>query len=164
MIYDFLVFGGGIAGVSAAYELTVHGKVELLEAEGSMGYHATGRSAVLFTRNYGGPIVRQVNAASAGFFRAPPEGFCDTPLSTPRCSLTVVPPYHEGTLDALLAMSEPGEEICPIDPKDACEMVPFLHPDRVARALAALIADLCTAASTAHTDRFAKALSPHRLL
>lgn len=164
MIYDFLVIGGGTAGASAAYELAEHGKVQLLESEGSMGYHATGRSAALFTRNYGGQIVRQVNAASAGYFRAPPVGFCDTPLLTPRGSLTVAPPDHEGTLDALLAMSEPGEEICPSDPKDACEMVPFLRPDRVARALAALTANLCTADSTAHTDRFAKALSPHRLL
>lgn len=164
MIYDFLVIGGGIAGASTAYELAEHGKIQLLEAEGSMGYHATGRSAALFTRNYGSPSVRQVTAASTGFFRTPPEGFCDTPLATPRGSLAVVLPDHEGTLDALLAMSEPGEEICPIAPKDACEMVPFLRPDRVARALAALTADLCTAASTAHTDRFAKALLPHRLL
>jgi len=83
MIYDFLVIGGGIAGASAACELAEHGKVQLLEAEGSMGSHATGRSAALFTRSYGSPIVRQVNAASAGFFRAAPVGFCDTPLLTP---------------------------------------------------------------------------------
>ena len=164
MIYDFLVIGGGIAGASATYELAEHGKIQLLEAEGSKGYHATGRSAGLFTRNYGGPIVRQANAASAGFFRALPVEHCDTPLLAPRGSLTVVPPDHEGTLDALLAMFEPGEEVFPIDPKDACEMVPFLRPDHVARALAALTADLCTAASTAHTDQLAKALSPHQLL
>lgn len=98
------------------------------------------------------------------FFRALPVEYCDTPLLAPRGSLTVVPPDHEGTLDALLAMFEPGEEVFPIDPKDACEMVPFLRPDHVARALAALTADLCTAASTARTDRLAKALSPHQLL
>ena len=131
MIYDFLIVGGGVAGASAAFELAAHGSVLLLEAESTTGYHATGRSAALFTRNYGSPIVRQVNAASAPFFRSPPAGFCNTPLLTPRGSLTIAPPDHEGGLAELLSMSEPGEEISLIDPKDACEMVPFLRQDRV---------------------------------
>ena len=135
MIYDYLVIGGGIAGASAAYTLSARGSVLLLEAEATMGFHATGRSAALYTRNFGSPIVRQINAASAGFFRAPPPGFCDTPLMTPRGALTVAPPGHEGALDALLALSEPGEELCEIAPADACTRVPFLRPDRVARAV-----------------------------
>lgn len=135
MIYDFLVIGGGIAGASAAYELAAHGTVLVLEAESTTGYHATGRSAALFTRNYGNPVVRQVNAASADFFRAPPPGFCATPLLTPRGSLTVAGLNHEGGLSELLAMSEPGEEIIAVDPQDACEMVPFLRSDRVAHAV-----------------------------
>lgn len=131
MIYDFLVIGGGIAGASAAYELSAHGSVLLLEAENTTGYHATGRSAALFTRNFGSPIVRQVNAASADFFQSPPTGFCDTPLLALRGCLTVAPAGHEGALDALLAMSEPGEEVSAITPREALEMVPFLRPDRV---------------------------------
>lgn len=135
MIYDFLVVGGGIAGASAAYELADHGSVLLLEAESALGFHSTGRSAALFTRNYGRPVVRKVNAASAEFFRSPPAGFCDTPLLTQRGCLTVAPPGHEAELDALLALSEPGEEVCLINPKDAFEMVPFLRPERVNRAV-----------------------------
>ena len=65
MTYDFIVIGGGMAGASAAYELAEHGKVLLIEAEAQLGYHSTGRSAALFTRNYGGPVVRKINAASA---------------------------------------------------------------------------------------------------
>lgn len=135
VIYDFLVVGGGIAGASAAYELTAHGSVLLLEAESTTGYHATGRSAALFTRNYGGPVVRQINAASAEFFQTPPAGFCDTPLLSPRGSLTVASPDHDGGLADLVALSEPGEEVCRIDPKDACELVPFLRPDRIGYAV-----------------------------
>jgi D-arginine dehydrogenase len=107
----------------------------VLEAEATMGYHATGRSAALFTRNFGGPIVRQINATSADFFRTPPPGFCATPLLSPRGCLTVALPGHEADLDALLALSEPGEEICEISPTDACGRVSFLRPDRVARAI-----------------------------
>ena len=123
MIYDFLVIGGGIAGASAAFELAAHGTVLLLEAESTTGYHATGRSAALFTRNYGNPVVRKINAASAPFFRSPPAGFCETPLLTPRGSLTVAHPDHKGGLNDVLALSEPGEEVAAISSKEACEMV-----------------------------------------
>jgi D-arginine dehydrogenase len=135
VIYDFLVIGGGIAGASAAYTLAEHGSVLMLEAESTTAYHATGRSAALFTRNYGGPIVRQVNAASADFFRTPPPGFCETALLTPRGSLTVAAPEDAGALDALLAMSEPGEEVHRVDPIEACAMVPFLRPEHVGDAV-----------------------------
>lgn len=135
MVYDFLIVGGGIAGASAAYALAARGTVLLLEAEDSTGYHATGRSAALFTRNYGGAVVRRINAASARFFRAPPKGFCPTPLLTPRGCLTVAQGDDATDLDALLAMSEPGEDVMPIDVDAACAMVPFLRPDRVSRAV-----------------------------
>jgi len=131
VIYDFLVIGGGIAGASAAFELAAHGTVLLLEAESTTGYHATGRSAALFTRNYGNPVVREINATSAPFFRSPPAGFCETPLLTPRGSLTVAHPDHKGGLNDVLALSEPGEEVAAISSKEACEMVPFLRPERV---------------------------------
>jgi D-arginine dehydrogenase len=135
VIYDFLVIGGGIAGVSAAYELAEHGTVLLLESEDILGYHATGRSAALFTRNFGGATVRQINAASTKFFLSPPTGFCETPLLTSRGCLTIAPPGFEAELETLLAMSEPGEEIVQIDRISACEMVPFLRSDRIAHAV-----------------------------
>lgn len=135
MIYDFLVIGGGISGASAAYELASHGSVLLLEAEKSAGYHSTGRSAALFTRNYGGPVVRRINAASAAFFKSPPDGFCDAPLLTPRGSLTVAAPGDEHALEPLLDASEPGEEIVRVSVEEVLEKVPFLRPDRVASAV-----------------------------
>lgn len=135
MTYDFLIIGGGIAGASAAYELAPRGSVLVLEAEDSTGYHATGRSAALFTRNYGGPVVRQINAASASFFRTPPDGFTQTPLLSKRGCLTVAQGDHANDLDALLALSEPGEEVTEIDINAACAMASFLRPDRVNRAV-----------------------------
>lgn len=135
MIYDVLVIGGGISGASAAYELAETASVLVLEAETSAGYHSTGRSAALFTRNYGGPVVRQINAASAPFFNAPPDGFCDGPLLTPRGALTVASGDVAAQLDAILALSEPGEEVVEISPEEAIARVPFLRPERVARAV-----------------------------
>lgn len=135
VIYDFLVIGGGISGASAAYELASQGSVLLLEAEKSAGYHSTGRSAALFTRNYGAPTVRRINAASAPFFKSPPVGFCDTPLLSPRGSLTVAAPGDEVALEPLLAASEPGEEVVRVTVDEALERVPFLRPERVADAV-----------------------------
>jgi D-arginine dehydrogenase len=135
VIFDFLVIGGGISGASAAYELASHGSVLLLEAEKSAGYHSTGRSAALFTRNYGGPVVRRINVASAPFFKAPPDGFCDAPLLMPRGSLTVAAPGDEHALEPLLAASEPGEEVVRVSVQEVLERVPFLRPDRVADAV-----------------------------
>ena len=40
--YDFIVIGGGISGVAAAYELTPHGSVLLVERESQLAYHTTG--------------------------------------------------------------------------------------------------------------------------
>lgn len=143
MIYDFLVVGGGISGASAAYELAAHGTVCLLEAERTPGYHSTGRSAALFTRNYGGSIVRRINAASAPFFQAPPDGFCDTALLTPRGQVTVAAPGDEVELEQVLQASEPGEEVVRISAQEALERIPFLRADRVsAAAYEANVADI----------------------
>lgn len=135
MIYDFLVIGGGIAGTSVAYELAAHGSVVLLETETSVGYHSTGRSAALFTRNYGGAVVRKINTASEAFFKSPPTGFCDTPLLTPRGALSVSPPGEYESLSPRLALSEPGEEIIEVTPQEALNMAPFLRLERIDRAI-----------------------------
>ena len=60
-----LVIGGGIAGISAAARLARHAQVTLLEGEASLAYHASGRSAAMFLRNYGNATIKALNAASA---------------------------------------------------------------------------------------------------
>ncbi|MGH3989044.1 MAG: FAD-dependent oxidoreductase, partial [Pseudonocardiaceae bacterium] len=45
---DVVVIGGGIAGVSVAYELAAHRQVTLLETETSLATHSTGRSAAMY--------------------------------------------------------------------------------------------------------------------
>ena len=64
---DFLVIGGGIAGVSAAARLSHLGVVTVLERETGLGYHASGRSAALFEETYGKPSVVALNRASHAY-------------------------------------------------------------------------------------------------
>jgi len=81
---DFLVIGGGIAGASVAYELSVRSSVILLEAEDATGYHSTGRSAAVMSENYGPALWSRLVTASRTFLEDPPAGFTDVPLVLPR--------------------------------------------------------------------------------
>lgn len=72
---DFLIIGGGIAGLSAGAQLARHGRVVLLEAEDALGYHSSGRSATFSHYGIGGATVRALTAASRSFFLDPPQGF-----------------------------------------------------------------------------------------
>ena len=86
---DVLIVGVGMAGASAAYFLAPHCRVVLLEREAQPGYHATGRSAALYSETYGNATVRAITTASRPFYFNPPPGFADYPLVTPRGALTV---------------------------------------------------------------------------
>ena len=86
---DVLIIGAGMAGASAAYFLAPHAKVVLLEREAQPGYHATGRSAALYSETYGNAAVRAITTASKPFYFHPPEGFSPYPLVTPRGALIV---------------------------------------------------------------------------
>ena len=63
--FDFIVVGAGMAGVSIAAELSREARVALVERESQPGYHATGRSAALFSELYGNATIRGLTRASA---------------------------------------------------------------------------------------------------
>ncbi|NNM78241.1 FAD-binding oxidoreductase [Sphingomonas sp. ID1715] len=72
---DFLIIGGGVAGLSAGAALARHGRVVLLEAEDALGFHSSGRSATFSHFGIGGETVRALTAHSRAFFLDPPDGF-----------------------------------------------------------------------------------------
>ncbi len=98
---DFLVIGGGVAGLSAAARLARHGRVVVLEAEEAHGYHSSGRSVSFSHFGIGDAIVRGLTAYSQPFFENQPEDFCPTPLCRVMPSLYV---SGEETMPALEAL------------------------------------------------------------
>lgn len=129
---DFVVVGGGIAGVSAAAHLAPHGSVTLLEGEKTLAYHTTGRSAALFVVNYGSHGVRPLARASRRFLETPPEGSTEAPLLTRRGLLWIGDTSQTGTIEEIAAGSLlSGEGTRQVGPEEMLELVPALRADRV---------------------------------
>ena len=121
---DAIIIGAGMAGATIAANLANTHRVVLLEAEDSAGFHATGRSAAIWIRNYGAADVRILTAASKEFFQHPPEDFSETPLAHDRPVLHLAPPEQMPALEALLAG---GAMIERIGAARAKQMVPALR-------------------------------------
>ncbi len=98
---DFLVIGGGIAGLSAAARLARHGKVILLEGEAALGYHSSGRSAAFYHFGLGNPLIRGLTAWSRPFLDTPPAGFSETPIATPKPALFIATQAMRAELETL---------------------------------------------------------------
>jgi len=132
---DFLVIGAGVSGAAAAAELATLGSTILLEMEDQPGHHSSGRSAALYTPNYGPRVVRAICQAAGAFFKAPPSGFADHPLLAPRGALTLGIDDPEAAMDALLRDASPLHPIEEISVPRAMELCPLLRPDVFRRAL-----------------------------
>lgn len=102
---DFLIVGGGIAGVSAAARLARHGRTILLEAEDGFGHHSSGRSATYYHFGIGKSVVRGMTAFSRAHFET--VGANGTALSRPSSALFIAPPEMLAGLDALEAEMRP---------------------------------------------------------
>ncbi len=119
MTTDFLIIGGGIAGVSAAARLSHLGRVTLLEAEDHLAHHASGRSAALFEPNYGLAPVVALSQASEDHFHEAGGG-----VLSPRGLMLVAGAGEDAAFEAdarALGLDE-------IAAADARAMVPLLGP------------------------------------
>lgn len=117
---DFLIIGGGIAGVSLAAALSRHGTVTLLEREAALGTQASGRSAAMYEPSYGSAPVRALNQASRA-------GMLEAEVLSPRGIMLIGalgdPEGFERDL------TEMHMERLSID--EATERVPILNPDTI---------------------------------
>lgn len=133
---DYIIIGGGIAGASTGYWLSQQARVIVLERESHPGYHSTGRSAALYTAAYGTPQVRALTLASRAFFDAPPSGFAEHPLLTPRGEMTV---DFTGDPEELQRQYQSARASVPemelLSAAEACARLPILRAEKVHGAL-----------------------------
>ena len=131
--FDVVVIGGGIAGASAAYWLSSAASVAVLEMESQPGYHATGRSAALFSEQYGNRVVRILASAGRRLFDNPPDVFGDVPLTTKRGALFIA---RSDQTSLLPCRGGSGDEAgLVVDGASAIEICPVLSPEYVKGAL-----------------------------
>lgn len=121
---DFLIIGGGIAGISAAARLAPHGAVTVLEAESALAHHASGRSAALYEPRYGLPPVVELSLASEPYFKAA------TNVLSPRGMMILATADNHATFDH----DVDGMDLIRISPDQAKSMVPIINTDVVAYA------------------------------
>jgi D-arginine dehydrogenase len=125
---DFLVVGGGIAGLSAASRLARHGKVVVLEGEDALGYHSSGRSVSTSHYGIGNAVVRGLTAWSRPFFEQQPEDFSEAPISRPIPSLYFAERASEPALDALgIEMARFTDAVEEVGPEAMRRLCPVLR-------------------------------------
>jgi glycine/D-amino acid oxidase-like deaminating enzyme len=120
---DFLIIGGGIAGVSAAAALSALGRILLLEAESALAYHSSGRSAALYEPHYGAPAVVELSLASGDAFR-------EKGVLSDR-GLMILGGHDDG---AAFETDVQKMHLAPVTLDEARGMVPILNPATVTRA------------------------------
>ena len=126
---DILVIGGGIAGLSAAAVLSKHARVAVLEAEGQIGYHSSGRSATMLHYALGDRLVRALTLASRPFFDDPPASFSDVPIGR---RMPVLVHARDDELDALNALQSELSQFAALERLDSAgvhELCPLLKDD-----------------------------------
>jgi glycine/D-amino acid oxidase-like deaminating enzyme len=123
MTQDFIIIGGGIAGVSAAARLSCLGSVTVLEAEAQLAHHASGRSAALFEPRYGLAPVVALSFASDDHHRHANGG-----VLSPRGMMIVAQADGRASFEADLA----AMGLNALSVTEARQIVPILNPETVA--------------------------------
>jgi D-arginine dehydrogenase len=125
---DFVVVGGGIAGVAAAAHLAPHGSVTLFEMEPTLAYHTSGRSAAMLVENYGSDGARPLVKAARPFLEGPPSGAVDNPLLSDRPVMWVSGHGTLATLEKRAADAQDRGAKCELlSPEEAADHVPALR-------------------------------------
>jgi len=127
--FDFLIIGGGMAGISVAAALAPHGKVAVLETEKQLGYHSTGRSAATYIRNYGNSTLRVLNNLAFRYLNGDAIG---ESVLQPRGELLLVTPQDESGFTEFMKSAQGVEALTA---QEASEIVPCIRTEKISAAL-----------------------------
>ena len=118
--YDVVIVGGGIAGLSLASALAGKCTVALVEAEQSLAFHTSSRSARQLIPSYGPPVVQELTVRTLEMMRAR-DAELPEPVLTPRGFMLV------GDEEAVRA--EASGNMQTITHAEAMQLCPVLKPE-----------------------------------
>ena len=123
----------------------------VLEAEESVGYHSSGRSATMLHYALGNPVVRALTLASRTLFDQPPDDFTEVPLGR---TMPVLVYAREDELPALVELDSAIAPFAPLERVGESEMAELCPVLRLGEggAVAGIV------------DRVGLRLDPHALL
>lgn len=118
--YDVVIVGGGIAGLSLASALAGKCTVALVEAEQSLAYHTSSRSARQLIPSYGPPVVQELTVRTLELIAAEDEARA-VPVLSPRSFMLI------GDEDTV--REEASGSMRRITHAEALQLCPVLDPD-----------------------------------
>src|SRR5690554_1219632 len=129
-IYDFLIVGAGIAGLSLAYRIAGRGRALVIEAESQPGYHTSGRSAAMFMESYGTPTIQALTRAGRRFLATLPAGFVENALLVDRGVLYLVRDDQVELKDQTVAqLRRSGANVEEVSAETVLSHVPYIRPE-----------------------------------
>jgi D-arginine dehydrogenase len=120
------IIGAGIAGASAAWELSLDHEVVLIEQEQHAGVHATGRSAAILSETSGSRAVCALARASRPFLESPPDDFVEHRLTSERGLLWVARHEDAKLLQPIHDVARSG--VAPTARRLAAHEAKAIHP------------------------------------
>ena len=118
--YDVVIVGGGIAGLSLASALAGECSVALVEAEQTLAYHTSSRSARQLIPSYGPAVVQDLTVRTLELIAERDAGL-DVPVLTPRAFLMVG--------DAADLTAAASGHMQAITHREALKLCPVLRPE-----------------------------------
>ncbi|MDN4644872.1 NAD(P)/FAD-dependent oxidoreductase [Arthrobacter sp. PsM3] len=118
--YDVVIVGGGIAGLSLASALAGKCSVALVEAEQTLAYHTSARSARQLIPSYGPPAVQELTLRTLDLIAAQ-DANRPEPVLSPRSFMLIG--------DDAAVREQASGHMRPITHAEALELCPVLLPD-----------------------------------
>ena len=118
--YDVVIVGGGIAGLSLASALAGRCSVALIEAEQTLAYHTSARSARQLIPSYGPPVVQELTVRTLDLIAAQ-DAERPEPVLTPRSFMLIG--------DDATVRAEASGHMQRITHAEALDLCPALVPD-----------------------------------
>ena len=97
-IFDVVIIGSGIAGISVGSELSKEVSVCILEKENVTSFHSTGRSFAFYLESYGSEIIRKLTSSSKDFFLKNSSSDNEIPILKSRGMIHIATEKQHGDL------------------------------------------------------------------